>query len=149
MSLQQYNPNKEIISSPIDDLHCLTGYARDKEIVARYSVQLPTLTNWKLKTLDDDDSWRRLAYELFVRYVPLKDKYYNSIDRISEKDILRNITTFEIGTKNYGSYCASTKPFKIFIVRMIENTPSAVFKKRVDFLKECITSSKITYNANQ
>lgn len=142
MNLNNIYPNKTN-PSVIEDLLCLTGYARDKEIVNNYSIQIPTITNWKLKTLNDEDSWRRLAYELFVRYVPSKDKYYNSSMPISDKDILRNITAFEIGTKNYGSFCASAKPFKIFLVKMIENTPSAVFKKRVEFLKECIDSAII------
>ena len=73
----------------IESISCLTGYLTDKEIAEKYGMKIPTIQQWKNKTLKDEDSWRRIAYELFIRYVPEKDKYKANVDK--EKIDLKTI----------------------------------------------------------
>ncbi len=131
------NYNKQSIN---EDVYCLTGLLRDKEIASIYSLKIPTIRYWKNKTLDDFDSWKRITYELLVRYIADKDIYSKNTKRNSDLDIKKNLTSLEIGEKEYESFKFSPKDYKIFMTNLIEFTPSEIFKKRILFLKECIDS---------
>lgn len=126
------------------ELYCLTGSLMDKEIVALYGLKIPTIRYWKNKSIDDVDSWKRVTYELLIRYVAEKDEFSKNIqnrsNRNSKLDIQKNLTLYEIGEKDYGSFRTSPKEYKIFISNLIEFTPPEIFAKRVIFLKECIDS---------
>lgn len=117
---------------------CLTGFLTDKEIVAKYELKIATIRHWKNKSINDCDSWRRIAYELMVRYVPKKDDFIKT--NPNEVDIQKNVTLMEIGERNFTSFKASQKAYKKFIVDVVSNTPTSILKDRVEFLKECVDS---------
>ncbi len=129
--------NKE--KSTLGDLACLTGLITDKEMVFKYQMGVATARIWKAKDIYDFDSWRRIVYELLIRYTPSKDIYKDN-PKMSNSDIKRNLTSLEFGEKHYGVFRNSPKLYKSFIVDMIERTPPTIFKKRIEFIKECIHS---------
>lgn len=129
------------------DIACLSGFLTDKEIVIRYNLSIATIQQWKSNP-SLETYWKRIVYEFFVRYIPEKDKY-TSNELISELDIKRNLTHIGIGLKLYDSFMKSSQNYKKEILKIIEHTPFEVFKKRIDFIKECIdTRENITKYRN-
>lgn len=128
--------NSQSGNNLIDCINCLTGILADKEIVAKYELKIATIRHWKNKSINEDDSWRRIAYELMVRYVPKKDKHLHC----GEIDLKKNITILEIGEKNYHSFETSHKAYKRFLHEIITQTPTDILKARINFLKECVDS---------
>ena len=123
----------------LGDLICLTGLLTDREMVSKYQMGIATARIWKGKDIYDADSWRRIVYEMLIRYTPSKDLYKDNT-KICNSDIKRNLTSLEFGEKHYGVFRNSPKAYKSFIVQMIERTPPDIFKSRIDFIKECIHS---------
>ncbi len=138
------NQNKNT-KNTLGDLVCLTGLLTDKEMVHKYQMGIATARIWKSKDIYDTDSWRRIVYEMLLRYVPTKDEH-RSNPKMCNSDVKRNLTSLEFGEKHYGVFRNSPKLYKSFIVEMIERTPPKIFKSRIDFIRECIHSIDESWN---
>lgn len=131
------------LSQPLsfDSLLCLTGFRTDKQLQTNYALNIATIRHWKNKTLKAEDSWRRVIYEFFIRYVPEKDFWEaGETEQELEVDLKRNITILELGESNYYSLQCSKKEYKRFIAEMLATTPTKILRQRIEFLKECIDS---------
>ena len=132
---------KPLEYSQSEYIFALSNILTDKQITQKYKLRTSTITEWKRKNLNDEDAWKRIAYEFFVRYFPENDIFVNQgIENNETVNIRKNITLMQIGDKNYQSFLISRKIFKLFLASIIRFTPTIVLEERIKFIIHCIES---------
>lgn len=125
---------KEYIDIVIGPIININYYANITQRLKELNISKTAYKEWSNKEITDTDFWKKIIIIYIFNYNESKENRL-FLNKFSV-DLNKNKSILEIGFTDFKRINSSKIDFYKYIAKVLETTPTKIFKERIDFIKK-------------